>query len=237
MISGLTSPHDRLVPVMLYILHSSSIAKVSGTSSHMYVRVTLVIRWFIAVHFGTDAGSQIFRLHGLNTANVGCSRDISLHSATGMGERAGQRVAQHLHPRRCFENEPPAVYEARFGDDAGLRIFRTHCLNTANEGSSHDTSLDAATGSVRRCRAVHPGDNACLFEFRVHSRYTLLGNSSVEFHGHCAAGLREARELGEGKHNIQDRVLCRRALPKQDLREARQASCQPAHVGVSLFFV
>ena len=78
-----------------------------------------------------------------------------------MGERDGQRVAQHLH-RRCFENEPPAVYEARFGDDAGLRIFRTQCLNTANEGSSHDTSFDAATGSFRRCRAVHPGDNACL---------------------------------------------------------------------------
>ena len=46
--------------------------------------------------------------------------------------------------------------------------------------------------------------------FQVHSRYTLLGNSNVEFHGPCAAGLR---------------------------REAHQASCQSERVGVSLFFV
>ena len=36
-------------------------------------------------------------------------------------------------------------------------------------------------------------------------------NSNVEFHGQCAAGLRQARELVEGERNIQDIVLCRRA--------------------------
>ena len=111
------------------------------------MRVTTVSRWFLAAHFGSDAGSQIFPLRGLHTANVGSSRDIS---------------------------------------------------------------LDAATGSVRRWCAVHLGDSTCLLMFRVPSRYSLLGNSNVEFHSHCAAGLR---------------------------REAHEASCQSARVRVSLLFV
>ena len=145
--------HDSACP--LFWMHNLHIAKVSDTSSHMHVRVTMVIRRFFAARFGGDAGSQTFRLHGLNTANLVSSGDKSLHSATGMRKHAGHWVAQHPH-RRCF------------GDAAVPRIFRTHCLITANEGSSRDTSLDAATGSGRRCCVVHPGDSACLLFRAVH---------------------------------------------------------------------
>ena len=37
----------------------------------------------VRVSFWFDAGSWIFRSHGLNTANVGSLCDVSLHSATG----------------------------------------------------------------------------------------------------------------------------------------------------------
>ena len=60
------------------------------------------------------------------------------------------------------------------------------------------------------------------------------GNSNVEFHGHCAVGLLEFREFGERERNIQDRVVCRRSLPKRDFREAHQGTCQWARTGVSL---
>ena len=191
----------------MFLVRNSYIAIVSNTSSHMHERVTMMIRWFFAAHFGGDARSQIFRLHAMNTANVGSSRDISLPGAIRMEKHVGQLAAQHLSCR-CFGNGPPTVYEGRFGKVAGLTIFQTQCLNTANEESSRDTSPDAAAGSVRRCCAVHPEDRACLLMLRVHSRNTLLGNSNVESHCHCAAGSR---------------------------REAHQASYQRAHVGVNLF--
>ena len=110
---------DSACPLKMFWVRNSYTAKVSETSSHLHVRATLMVRWFIAAHFGRRAGSQIFRLRGLNTANVGSSRDISLHSATEMKKHVGQLVAQHPH-RRCFGNEPPAVHEARFGKGAGL---------------------------------------------------------------------------------------------------------------------
>ena len=99
----------------------------------MHVRVMLVIRWFFAAHFVDDAGPQILLSRGLSIAIVGASRHISLQGTAGMGKHTGKWVARQL-PCRCFENEPSAVYAARFGGDAGLRI-RTHGLNTANVGS------------------------------------------------------------------------------------------------------
>ena len=59
---------------------------------------------FLAAHFGDDAGLSIFRTSGLNTTNVGFSRDVSLHSATGMRKLAGQWVAQQF-PCRSFTCE------------------------------------------------------------------------------------------------------------------------------------
>ena len=88
-------PDGSACPLMFWV-HSLNIAKVSDTS------FSSVIRWFFEADFGSDAGSPNFRLRGLNTA--------------------GQCVAQCL-PRRCFGNEPPALYDARFGDDAALNFF------------------------------------------------------------------------------------------------------------------
>ena len=149
----------------MFWMQNLYIVKVSDTSSHMHVRVTMVIRCFFAAHFG-----------GLNTANVGSSRDKSLHTQEWESMRDSGLLSIFLRKRAT------AVYEARFGHDAGQRVCRTNCLNTANEGSFRHTSFHAASGSVRRCCAVvHPGGSACLSMFRVHSRYTLLGNSTLHF--------------------------------------------------------
>ena len=115
----------------------------------------LVIRWLFAAHV---AGPWIFQSHGLNTANVDCSRDISLHCT--VGERTRQWVARHL-PCRCLENEPSAEYAARFGDNAGCHNFRTHGLNTAKVGSLRAFCLHVATRSNRHCGAVYSGDSTC----------------------------------------------------------------------------
>ena len=110
-----------------------------------------------------DPGSFIHMAS--DTANVGSSRDVSFRCL--MGERARQWVVRHL-PRRCFENEPSAVYAARLCDNAGFRFCRTHVLSTAVVGTSRDFSLHVATGSNRPCYAVHPDDSACPL-FWVHS--------------------------------------------------------------------
>ena len=68
-----------------------------------------MIRWCFAAQLGDDAGPWMFRSHGLNTANVGCSRDISLHSATGMGKHAEQWVVhQSLTNEQFVAQERPA---------------------------------------------------------------------------------------------------------------------------------
>ena len=63
------------------------------TSFHAHVRVMMVIRWLFEAHFVDVAGPWISQSHGLNTANVVSSCDISL--CCTMEKRVGQWVARH----------------------------------------------------------------------------------------------------------------------------------------------
>ena len=75
----------------------------------MLMRAMLVFRWTFAAHFVDVAGPDL-SVTWLQTPRMwGSSRDVSFRCL--MRERTGQWVG-HL-PRRCFENEPSAVYAAR----------------------------------------------------------------------------------------------------------------------------
>ena len=206
---------------------------------------------------GDNAGFVNVGTHHLNTANVGStSRDFSRHVATG-----SNRPCCAVHPD---DSACPPMFWVHSVHISKVRDTSTHlhlrvmsldrcCLvwkqSLSQDFLTHGLCLAAVMG-----RHVGQWTVQCAFrESLVHGLDTLLEISNVEFHGQCAARLRQARELGEGERNIQDRVLCRRAqfvnvgksskrcccyderedapselyaLPKRLFREAHQASCQ-----------
>ena len=82
----------------------------------MHARVTVMIPRLDAAHFLNDVDSQIFRLHGWNTANVGSPDAVSLHSlmwdAAGIGRHRrridGRQRKQELQTLRRSPMAPCA---------------------------------------------------------------------------------------------------------------------------------
>ena len=208
-----------------------------------------------AARLDDNAGFRNFRTYDLNTANVGSSRDFSHHVARGSN-------------RPCYAVHPD--------DSACPFMFWVHSSYIAKVCDTLSHLHVRVTSMVRCCLVAHSGDNVCLRIFLTRGLHlaagmgrhvgqwtvqcdpreslvdTSLGDSNVDFHSQCAAGLRQARELGRGERNTQDRVLCRHAqlhgeredalsepcaLLQREFLQAHPVRFQSAHAGVSLFFV
>ena len=185
------------------------------------------------------------RTYELDAANVGSSsRDFSLHFATGSNRPC---CAVHPDDSACpLMFSVHSLYIAKFCDTS----TRLHVRVTSMDQCCLGLHLAAVVG-----RHVRQWTVQCA-ESLVHGLDTLLGESNVEFHSRCVAGLRQARELGGGERNTQDRVLwrgaqlvtvgqssthCRRyheregalseldAFLQREFQEAHHAGCQSAH--------
>ena len=87
-------------------------------------------------------------------------------------------TSSHLHVR--VTSMVRSCLVGHSGDNVGLRIFLTHGLHFAADMGRY------VGQSTVKC---------ALRESFVHGLHT-LGDSNVEFRSQCAAGLRQARELG-----------------------------------------
>ena len=93
--------------------------KVDHRPSHIYVRVTSVIWWFVAAHFGDVAGLWNFQVHDWNTAKVAPPRDDGASPTSSMIQPRGVEEESSIASAVTGWRPEAEVPECRASDDVG----------------------------------------------------------------------------------------------------------------------